>query len=276
MKRILYPECASGISGDMAVGALLDLGASEEKLREILHTIPLAEPYEIRISRVKKAGLDTCDFDVVLPEEIDPHDHDMEYLHGTKNMVKEKDSVHEGHTHTHGHRGPGEIRELYQASAMSEGAKAVADRILTILAEAEAKVHDVPVSQVHFHEVGAVDSVIDIAAFAICFDEVCHLHGIDEVIVTGLTEGRGTVRCQHGILPVPVPAVTQIVTKHRLPLRLTQIEGELVTPTGAAIAAAIATGCELPEECRILSCGLGAGKRAYETAGFLRMMLLEV
>ena len=123
----------------------------------------------------------------------------------------------------------------------------------------------------YFHEVGAVDSIVDILSVAVCLDNL----DIDQVIVTELCEGRGTVRCQHGILPIPVPAVTNIVQANHLKLKLTQIEGELVTPTGAAIVAAIRTSDKLPESFFIEKTGLGAGKREYACAGILRAMILE-
>ena len=128
-----------------------------------------------------------------------------------------------------------------------------------------------PRNQVYFHEVGAVDSIVDILSVAVCLDNL----DIDQVIVTELCEGRGTVRCQHGILPIPVPAVTNIVQANHLKLKLTQIEGELVTPTGAAIVAAIRTSDKLPESFFIEKTGLGAGKREYACAGILRAMILE-
>ena len=292
MSNVLYLECASGISGDMAVAALLDLGASEEHLRRVLSTLPVTEPYEIVISRVKKSGLDTCDFDVVLPKEMDTHDHDMQYLyghlqeHGVEEMqVQEygiKDAQKQVHEHakhqphTHTHRGPKEIAAIFNASAMSEGAKKVAWRILSVLTDAEAKAHGVMPDEVHFHEVGAVDSIVDIASFAICFDELCQKMQMQDVIVKEIAEGKGTVRCQHGILPVPVPAVTNIACAHHLHLHMTEVEGELVTPTGAAIAAAVKTKDQLPEPMKISAVGLGAGKRDYKTAGFLRIFLLEI
>lgn len=292
MSDVLYLECASGISGDMAVAALLDLGASEEHLRRVLSTLPLTEPYEIVISRVKKSGLDTCDFDVVLPKEMDTHDHDMHYLyghlqehgveemqvqeHGIKDAQKQvhEHAKHQPHTHTH--RGPKEIAAIFNASAMSEGAKRVALRILSVLTDAEAKAHGVMPDEVHFHEVGAVDSIVDIASFAICFDELCQKMQMQDVIVKEIAEGKGTVRCQHGILPVPVPAVANIACAHHLHLHMTEVEGELVTPTGAAIIAAVKTKDQLPESMQISAVGLGAGKRDYETAGFLRIFLLEI
>ena len=280
MSNVLYLECASGISGDMAVAALLDLGASEEHLRQVLSTLPVTEPYEIVISRVKKSGLDTCDFDVVLPKEMDTHDHDMQYLYGHLQEHDIKGALKHVHEHDkhqpHTHRGPKEIAAIFNDSAMSEGAKKVALRILSVLTDAEAKAHGVMPDEVHFHEVGAVDSIVDIASFAICLDELCQKMQIQDIIVKEIAEGKGTVRCQHGILPIPVPAVTNIVCAHHLHLHMTEVEGELVTPTGAAIAAAVKTKDQLPESVKISAVGLGAGKRDYETAGFLRIYLLEI
>ena len=149
--------------------------------------------------------------------------------------------------------------------------KETAARIFRILAAAEAKAHGVPEDQVHFHEVGAVDSIVDIVAAAVCLDDL----DITDVVITKLNEGQGTIRCQHGILPVPVPAVMNIVQAHGLPLHITGIQGELVTPTGAAIAAAVRTGAKLPDVFTIKKTGMGAGKRNYEGPGMLRAMLIE-
>ena len=128
-----------------------------------------------------------------------------------------------------------------------------------------------PLDQVHFHEVGAVDSIVDIVAAAVCIDNLAP----DEVIVTGLSEGSGFVRCQHGMIPVPVPAVLNIVQAHGLTLVPTGIQGELVTPTGAAIVAAIRTKETLPASFKCTRTGLGAGKRTYERPSLLRAMMLE-
>ena len=144
-------------------------------------------------------------------------------------------------------------------------------RIFEILAQAESEAHGVPVEEVHFHEVGAIDSIVDIVAAAVCLDDL----DITKVAVTGITEGSGTVRCQHGILQVPVPAVERIARAHALPLHFTSRKGELVTPTGAAFAAAVMTQQELPEKFVIVKTGLGAGKREYEIPSILRAMILE-
>ena len=154
---------------------------------------------------------------------------------------------------------------------MTENAKKIALRIFEILAEAESKAHNVPVDQVHFHEVGAVDSIVDIVSVAVCLDDL----DVTEVIVPVLCEGRGTVRCQHGILPIPVPAVANIVSANHLHLKMTEVEGELVTPTGAAIVAAVKTKDKLPETFEIQKIGIGAGKRQYECPGILRAMFIS-
>ena len=122
----------------------------------------------------------------------------------------------------------------------------------------------------HFHEVGAIDSIIDIVSVAVCVDNL----GIEEVVVSPLSEGRGHVHCQHGILPVPVPATANIVSCG-LKLRVTDNDGEMVTPTGAAIAAALRTRDELPDSCRLLRVGMGAGNKVFRQANVLRAMLLE-
>ena len=317
-EKILYLECGTGISGDMTVAALLDLGADQEKLLRVLKGIP-GHGFETSISRVKKAGIDCCDFDVILDKDHDGHDHDMEYLYGHleegdhdhghghdhdhdhhHDHEHEHPHDHSGHDHEHvhdhddhdhhhdhdddhhhdhdhdhhhhhHHTGMKEIREIIGGLDMTDGARALALRIFEILAQAESEAHGVPEEEVHFHEVGAIDSIVDIVAAAVCFDDL----GISKVAVTGIAEGSGTVRCQHGILQVPVPAVANIARTHRLPIRLTNRKGELVTPTGAAIAAALMTQDTLPESFVIEKTGLGAGKREYEIPSILRAMVIE-
>ncbi|WP_039909478.1 nickel pincer cofactor biosynthesis protein LarC [[Clostridium] scindens] len=257
-------ECYSGISGDMMAAALLDLGADQQALKDALESLPL-EGFRIEIGRVKKSGLDACDFAVILDSAHENHDHDMEYLHG-------HGTVH-SHSHkgSHEHRGMKEILHIIDNGAMTREAKAIAKRIFGILAQAEAKAHGVPLEEVHFHEVGAVDSIVDIISVAVCLDNL----GITECIVPVLYEGCGTIRCQHGILPVPVPAVANIASEHNLDLCITESKGEFVTPTGAAIVAAIRTAKELPETFSLRKIGIGAGKREYDRPGILRAMLIE-
>ena len=202
------------------------------------------------------------------------HDHDHgEHAHENDHGHEEHhhEHEHEGHHHHHHGRNLEDITRILEAGKLTPGALETALRIFRIVAEAESKAHGLPVEKVHFHEVGAVDSIVDIAAISICIDQL----GITDCILTNLTEGTGTVRCQHGILPIPVPATTQILSSYRIPFHIDpRIRGELITPTGAAAAAALRTGDVLPERFTILSSGLGAGKRAYETAGIVRAMLI--
>lgn len=276
----LYLECNAGISGDMTVAALLDLGADEQVLRCAIASLPLGG-FEIAVSRVKKAGVDACDFNVILDREHINYDHDMEYLHGDSHEQEHKHHTHHGqdcshhegedsHVH-HAHRGIKEVKDIIDKGELTPNAVRLAHRIFDILAEAEAKAHGVSIDEVHFHEVGAVDSIVDIVAAAVCLDNL----GIETVVVPVLYEGTGTVRCQHGVLPVPVPAVANIVSNYRLPMSFMNIQGEFVTPTGAAIVAAVATQFSLPERFRILKVGVGAGKREYERPSIVRAMLIE-
>ena len=291
MDKLLYLECKSGISGDMTVGALLDLGADQQVLRKALASLPLTG-YTVEISRVKKAGLDCCDFPVKLDAEHENHDHDMDYLYGfAKNQaevpegegrqhghhVHHHDHGHlenggEPHHHHHAHRGLKEVLDILAQGELTEGAHALAVKIFTILGEAEAKAHGTTLEEVHFHEVGAVDSIVDIAAVAVCLDNL----GIREVVIPVLNEGTGSVRCAHGILPIPVPAVANIAAAHHLPLHIMPFAGEYVTPTGAAIAAALRTQSQLPDTFTVAKVGLGAGKREQSMPSLLRSMLLEV
>ncbi|XCP85953.1 nickel pincer cofactor biosynthesis protein LarC [Roseburia hominis] len=288
MGKTLYLECSAGISGDMMAAALLDLGADQKVLDQALASIP-AGGFSVEVGRVKKAGIDCCDFNVKLDAEHENHDHDMEYLHGKTygheaahehgdhghhhELAEEHSHEHtnHGHHHHHEHRGMREVMEIIDACTMSESAKKLAVKIFQILARAEAKAHAVPVEDVHFHEVGAIDSIVDIVAVAVCVDNL----GITDVIIPKLVEGCGTVRCQHGILPIPVPATANIVAEQGLKLQITEVKGEFVTPTGAAIAAALKTSDRLPEEFTIQKIGIGAGKRTYERPSILRAMLIE-
>lgn len=281
--KSLYLECNAGISGDMLVAALLDLGADKEALAKALQSIP-AKGFEYKISRVSKAGVDCCDFDVILDEEHANHDHDMAFLHGNGDAVvhnhehehhhdhdHEHSHVPHEHHHHHEHRGLQEVIAIIDATDMSAAAKALALKIFDIIADAEAKAHAVEKNAVHFHEVGAIDSIVDIVAIAVCADSL----GVENVIVPELCEGRGTVRCQHGVLPVPVPATANIMQRFGFNVRLLPVQGEFVTPTGAAAAAALMTTDELPQSFKILGIGLGAGKRQYERPSILRALLIE-
>ena len=340
MGKTLYLETSSGISGDMFVAAMIDLGADPEALERALNSIP-ADGFMVEISSVKKSGIACCDFNVILDAAHENHDHDMAYLYGPAPVSSaapqeeahhchchedeeahhchchedeeahhchchedeevphchchEDEEAHHCHCHEeeeahhcHGHGGEephhhhehhhhhgrhlAEIMGIIDATDMTDSAKALAGKMFHIVAEAESLAHHMPLEEVHFHEVGAIDSIVDIIAAAVTFDSL----GITDVIIPCLTEGRGTVRCQHGVLPVPVPATMNIIEAYDMPLTIMEAKGEYVTPTGAAIAAAICTTHQLPKAFRIVRTGLGAGKRAYtERTNILRAYLIE-
>lgn len=269
----LIIDGTSGISGDMTVAALLDLGASEEHLREQLATLPVGG-FEIAVTRVNKHGIDACDFDVQLAEELENHDHDMAWLYGNE-AGTEHTHEHEDHHHTHHHhhRSLADVTEIIENSQLSDGAKRRALAIFTALAAAEAKAHGKTPETVMFHEVGAVDSIVDVCSVAICLDDL----GIEDIVVESLSEGHGTIHCAHGLMPIPVPAVVNLCQAGNIALTPAPVAGELVTPTGAAIVTALRTSEHLPARYRIEAVGYGAGKRPYEgCSGTLRCLLVHV
>ena len=295
--RTLWLDCQAGIAGDMLVAALIDAAEDSEEAERAVRTALAALPVEgfsLEVGRVSKAGISCLDFNVVLDEAHENHDHDMAYLHGHEHVCEGDhghihgqkggcgydhcDGHHHGghhhhaghahdhdHGHAHAHAGDGahdhahrnlaDILAIIEAAPLAPGAAVFARRAFGILAEAEAEAHGLLVEQVHFHEVGAVDSIADIVAAAVLVD----LIGIERAIVPVLVEGRGTVRCQHGVMPVPVPATVGACRAHGLPLAPCEVEGELVTPTGAALVAALNPEFVLPERYVVASVGLGAG-----------------
>lgn len=294
MKKTLYLECNSGISGDMTVGALLDLGADRKVLEDALASLDV-DGYHLHFGTTEKCGIKAYDFDVHLEYEEHEHhhdhehgDHDHEHTHshthgdGTEHCHDHGHTHDHGdhdhdHVHTHDHMHPHTHRNLYDIYTIidrlqsSDKVKQLARRIFEIVAEAESKAHGLPIDQVHFHEVGAIDSIVDIISTAVCLDNL----GIEKVIVSPLAEGQGYVRCQHGTLPVPVPATANIAQVYGLKLRFTETPGEMVTPTGAAIAAALGTGASMPKNYRIVKIGIGAGNKDFDHANILRAMIIE-
>ena len=296
MAKELYFECYSGISGDMTVAALLDLGADRKALEDGLASLGI-DGYRLSFSRANKNGIDAYDFCVELTEtEEHPHDHDHghgehphehphDHDHGHGEHPHEHPHIHDHshgvqphgvgesahiHAHPHVHRGLPEILAIIDSGAITEGAKAIAKKIFYVVAEAEAKVHGKPIDEVHFHEVGAVDSIVDIVGAAICLDNL----GIEKVYASPLYEGTGYVRCQHGLMPVPAPATAQICANYHIPLKITANKGEMVTPTGAAIIAALADQFSLPDVFVPEKIGVGAGKKDFVCANVLRVYLL--
>lgn len=276
--RVLYLDASYGLSGDMAVAALAALCPQEVKTQvlDTLNHLGL-EGLHCTLDTRRRGALSCTDFDVQLA--CDNHDHDMEYLHGhTHSHEHGHDHEHEhghDHEHHHGHvhRNLQDVTAILNAAAIPEEARALSLKIFTIVARAEAKAHGLPLEEVHFHEIGALDSIADILAFSLFYTAL----KVDKTVLTSLTEGTGSVRCQHGVLPVPVPAVVNIMVEYALPVRFSDIEGELITPTGAAIAAAIRSNETHFESSHttVLAVGYGAGKREYSVPTFVRALLLD-
>ncbi len=242
----IYFECKAGISGDMSVAALIDLGADKNKLQKTLESMKLDNEFSYNISNKLINSIKAVDFDVVLPH----HSHNEHNIHEHRNLK--------------------DVNEIIEKADMSQNAKKLAKKIFYIVAEAEAKVHGKEINEIHFHEVGAIDSIVDIVSFSVLFDDLTP----KKVFFSTLTEGQGTAECKHGVLNVPVPAVCEIAAKYHLPLSLSENEGEMVTPTGAAIAAALYTGENMPKEIVLNKIGYGAGKRKYKNP-ILRVMLFS-
>lgn len=248
----LYFECGNGISGDMSVAALLDLGADRKKLEKALDSMNLNNEFSYEIKEVKVNSIKATDFDVILK-------YPQEHNHNEPHNAHHQGHHHHHHDMEHHHRNLKDVTEIIDKSDMTDSARTLAKKIFAIVAEAESDVHGLPIEEVHFHEVGAIDSIADIVAFSVLLDDL----NPEKVYFNTLTEGQGTVICRHGAMSVPVPAVCAIVSKYKIPIKITPNEGEMITPTGAAIAAALYSEEKLPENFIIQKTGNGAGKRPY-------------
>lgn len=307
--RIAYFDCFAGASGDMILGALLDAGLKPDLLRGELDKLHLRE-FGIRVSRTVKSGISATKFDVLLmdggrPEREEDgsaqpdhahdhphHDHDYEHDHGHGHDHHHGDGDH-GHDHgtpdagshhsqgsaagTHGHghdhaggrRGLSDVTAIIDASGLSAAVKEKSKAVFRRLAEAEAKVHACGVDEIHFHEVGAVDAIVDIVGAVIGLDAL----GIGEIRASGLHLGSGFVDCAHGRLPVPPPAVTELL--RGVPCYSTDVEGELVTPTGAAILSTLASSFGPFPAMTVERTGYGAGFRDLVIPNLLRVVIGE-
>lgn len=280
--KVLYFECFSGISGDMTLGALMDLGVDEQLFRRELAKLNLEE-YRLVIGKSIKNGITGKDVQVILSHDEEDHQghrhHDDNHSQGHHHHNHEHDCDHEhpihnsehNHSHSHNHqaRNLRDIEGLIDESDLSQGVKDFSKQVFREIAAAEAKVHDKDIAEVHFHEVGAVDSIVDIVGTAICLD----LLGIDRVYASKLYDGHGFVKCQHGSIPVPVPAVMEMLSGSGIPLIQTDINTELVTPTGMGIIKCLSSGFGTMPQMSVDRVGYGMGKR--ETVGFnaLRIVL---
>lgn len=307
--RHLHVDCASGISGDMFLGALLDAGADEKALREGLARLKLDDEFELVVNRKSSYGISGTDVQVDLleldddtihrksheeslehehehshPHGHDHHGHEQGHDHGHEHVHAHKHAHgdghdHENHAHGHGHDGhahgrgvrrnlPAILKRLND-SGLAQNIVDHAAHIFGRLAKAEAKVHGVPVDRVHFHEVGAVDAMVDIVGACILLDNL----GITSISASAIATGSGTVRCEHGVLPVPAPATAELLIG--LPVYSGHIQKELTTPTGAAIISSIAQSVGDMPRMTVSVCGYGVGKRDMGQPNVLRVMVGE-
>jgi uncharacterized protein (TIGR00299 family) protein len=259
--KILYYDCFSGISGDMNLGALLDLGIDEKYLIEELKKLSL-NGYEIKVSRGIRKGIEGTKVDVVLQEHTHTHNHtENEGGHSHEHMSN-------NHSH-HEHRNLKDIEKIIEDSDLSSEVKELSVKMFMKVAKAEAKVHGKPLYEVHFHEVGAVDSIVDIVGAAIC---ICHLN-VDKIMCSSIELGGGFVKCEHGIIPVPAPATVEILKG--IPVKLGAVPFETTTPTGAAILAACVNEFKDDNNFIVNRIGYGIGNRDTEIPNVLRVMLVE-
>ncbi len=255
--KAVYLDPFSGISGNMFLGALLDAGFPFHVLEEELEKLNIGD-YTLINEKVIKQGITARYFNVKLPEEHHDHDH-----HGHAHV-----HVHEHH---HGHRNLHDIMEIIGSSALSKAVKEKAGKVFGAIAEAESKVHGKPVSEVHFHEVGAVDTIIDVVGTLLGLEYL----GIERIYAGKITTGRGFVKCAHGLMPVPAPATAELLLG--IPWQQGNIERELATPTGAALVRVLAEiSEELPEGFTGGKIAYGAGTWDLEAANVLRMYIGEI
>lgn len=306
----LYLEPFSGLSGDMLNALLLDLGADRKHLEEALKTISL-DGYHLHVDRIAKSSIWGTDFDVHMEhgekdhgiagdfDHHHEHEHTHEHAHSHAHEEHthahthehsqphdhhhhhDHEHTHDGHSHEHTHshhhhhgevRGLKEIETIILSSGVSDFVKEKSLEVFRDIAQAEANVHQIPVEEIHFHEVGATDSIIDIMSFFILWETL----DIDSVYSTAVTEGSGTITVAHGVMPVPVPAVMQLRLGTSIPFSQDfEIHTELVTPTGLALFKAIRPIFAQPSTLTATKVGYGFGKRDTGKFNALRGTLLE-
>ena len=253
--EILYFDCSSGISGNMTLGALLEIVGNEDYLLNELKKLNI-DGYKIEISKKIKNGITGTYVDVILENE---HNHNHEHEHGHEHI-----HVHETH---HEYRNLNDVNTIIDNSGIDEKSKELAKRIFLRVAKAESKVHNKPIEEVHFHEVGAIDSIIDIVGTAILINKI----NPDKIVSSIVNDGYGFIECAHGKMSVPVPATSEIFANSNVKFRQIDIDTELVTPTGAAIIA------ELAEEFTTLPAmvtqkiGWGAGSKDLKIPNVLKV-----
>jgi uncharacterized protein (TIGR00299 family) protein len=284
--KILYYDCFSGISGDMNLGAMLDLGVSRDTLINGLQKLNI-EGWKLEITRDQRHGISGTRVTVVTDDpESSGNDHDHMHDHGNDHVHNHDhghDHMHDhgqdhGHDHEHnhvhdhhtGHRNLADIEKIINGSSLPERVTGLAMKIFSRIAVAEAAVHDKPVNEITFHEVGAIDSIVDIVGAAICYDAL----GVDRAYVSEIELGSGMVRCEHGLLPVPAPATARIITG--FPVHTGGVDFEATTPTGAAIVTALAGPLPAGMNFTISATGYGIGQKNNPSRpNILRVWLAE-
>ncbi|MFP4016227.1 MAG: nickel pincer cofactor biosynthesis protein LarC [Halanaerobiales bacterium] len=246
-----YFDMFSGISGNMVLGALLDLGLELEELEDELEKLGLSSEYKIITKRVTKEGISGTYVNVQLLDEHNHHNHEG------------------GHTRHHG-RNLNDINQIIDNSALSEGVKEKSKNIFLNLARAEAKIHGTEIEEIHFHEVGAVDAIVDIVGSVIGLE----LLGIKRIFASRIHTGTGFVNCQHGKMPLPAPATMELLSG--VPIYSNGIKSELVTPTGAAIITTLAEEFGPRPEMEVERTGYGAGSRDLEIPNLLRINMGKI
>ena len=250
--KILYFDCSSGISGNMTIGALLEIVDDEKYLLNELKKLNI-DGYEIKISKKVKNGITGTHVDVLLEHE-DYHKH--------------KEHNHENeHTHHHEHRNLSDVNKIIDNSTLNAEVKKLAKKIFLRVAKAESKVHNKPLEEVHFHEVGAIDSIIDIVGTAILINKI----NPDKIVSSTVNDGYGFIECAHGKMAVPVPATSEIFSNSNVKFRQIEIDTELVTPTGAAIIAELVTEFMPLPEMRIEKIGWGSGSKDLQIPNVLKV-----
>lgn len=240
--KILYFDCFSGISGDMTLGALLDITQDIAAFQKELKKIGLPGEWEFKAERHKKSGIMGTDADVLATYT---HDHPA---------------------NGHGHRSFQNIVNIIEQSSLNANVKKTALAIFKNLAEAESEIHGIPLEEVHFHEVGAVDAIIDITGTAILIDQLSP----DAIYCSPVNTGAGTVQCAHGVLPVPAPATAALLAGFEV---YTQGQGERTTPTGAAILKTLCQKSMSLPLMRMQKTGYGFGKKDFGSVNALRVFL---
>ncbi|WP_342601728.1 LarC family nickel insertion protein [Peribacillus sp. FSL E2-0159] len=300
--RTLYFDCFSGISGDMVIGALIDAGADPVQMEEELKKLNIDEEYKLSWGKVVKNGITSTKFDVILTSKSEQtHEHSHSHGHEHSHSHGHEHSQEHGHSHSHGHEhsqehghshshehnhnhnhshvlhhhhGSRTYKQIVEAINEANFNESVTNRSLAIfkkIGEAEGHIHGLPLEKVHFHEVGAVDSIIDIIGAAILIDQL----GIESVQSSAIPTGTGHIHIDHGIYPVPAPATLEILKG--VPIASNDIRFELTTPTGAAIAAVLTETFGSLPAMTVESIGYGAGTKTFENhPNVLRIIIGEI